>query len=250
MESVIAGGIEIGLKGMCFTDHMDLDYPGDECFDLDTVSYREKYLRMRSMTERFDPGFELYFGMELGLQPHLCEIHRQLVSENPFDFVIASLHLVDGYDPYYGEIFKVMSEKDAYRRYFESILENISVFDDFDVLGHLDYIVRYGPTKDEDYSYKEYADIIDAVLKKLIEMGKGIELNTGALRKGMKDPNPNSEIVKRYRELGGEIITIGSDAHRSIGVGYYFDKAFSILTEAGFDRYCIFKERKCEFIMI
>ena len=97
--------------------------------------------------------------------------------------------------------------------YFESILENISAYDGFDVYGHIDYVVRYGPNKNREYSYGRYKDILDEILKKLISMGKGIELNTGGYHYGLGEPNPCTAVIRRYRELGGEIITIGADAH-------------------------------------
>ena len=96
--------------------------------------------------------------------------------------------------------------------YFESILENISAYDGFDVYGHIDYVVRYGPNRNREYSYGRYKDILDEILKKLISMGKGIELNTGGYHYGLGEPNPCTAVIRRYRELGGEIITIGADA--------------------------------------
>ena len=81
------------------------------------------------------------------------------------------------------------------------------------MLGHIDYVVRYGRKRAEEYSYDEFADEIDAVLKKVLQMGKGIELNTGGFKYGLGFCNPHPDIIRRYRELGGEIITVGADAH-------------------------------------
>lgn len=136
------------------------------------------------------------------------------------------------------------------REYFESILENIAAFDGFDVYGHIDYVVRYGPNKNANYSYQKYADIIDEILKALIIKGKGIEINTGGFKYGLGHPNPAEDIIKRYHELGGEIITIGADAHQPEHVAFDFEKVPSILKEAGFTHYTVFKNRKPEFIPI
>lgn len=130
------------------------------------------------------------------------------------------------------------------------ILENIAAFDGFDVYGHIDYVVRYGPNKNANYSYQKYADIIDEILKALIIKGKGIEINTGGFKYGLGHPNPAEDIIKRYHELGGEIITIGADAHQPEHVAFDFEKVPSILKEAGFTHYTVFKNRKPEFIPI
>lgn len=135
-----------------------------------------------------------------------------------FDFVIGSSHLVGGVDPYYPEYFEKYGDHNGILRYFESILANIRTFDGFDVYGHLDYIVRYCRAKA--YCPAEYSDITDEILKTLISMGKGIELNTAGLKYGLGWAHPHPEVLKRYRELGGEMITVGSDGiKRSITPG-------------------------------
>ena len=129
----------------------------------------------------------------------------------------------------------------------ELILENIKKFSNFDVYGHLDYVVRYGPNKDKEYTYEKYKDILDSILKLLIEKGKGIEINTGGVKSGLKELHPCTSIVKRYRELGGEIITIGSDAHTPEHIASHFNRAEEVLKECGFKYYTIFEKRVAEF---
>ena len=109
--------------------------------------------------------------------------------------------------------------------------------------GHLDYVVRYGPTKNDSYTYQKHADVFDKILSVLIENGKGIELNTGGFRSGLSQPNPCVEILKRYRALGGEIITVGSDAHAPKDIAADFDRACALLKECGFAYYCVFQKR-------
>ena len=164
--------------------------------------------------------------------------------------MIGSSHVMHGVDPYYPAYWENHTEEEGYQEYFESILENIAVFDGFDVYGHIDYVVRYGPNKNASYSYQKYADIIDEILKALIIKGKGIEINTGGFKYGLGHPNPTEDIIKRYHELGGEIITIGADAHQPEHVAFDFEKVPSILKEAGFTHYTVFKNRKPEFIPI
>ena len=124
MEQMILEGIRRGLRTMCFTEHMDLDYPEEPgLFEVNTESYREKFLQMR---EKYQDQIELLFGIELGLQPHLAETHRNYLNEWPFDFVIGSSHVVHGKDPYYPAFYEGKEEAQAYREYFESILENLA----------------------------------------------------------------------------------------------------------------------------
>lgn len=151
---------------------------------------------------------------------------------------------MNGKDPYYGEVFEGRTDREVYGEMFRLTLENLEKVQDFDVLGHIDYVVRYGRKRAEEYSYDEFADEIDAVLKKVLQMGKGIELNTGGFKYGLGFCNPHPDIIRRYRELGGEIITVGADAHRPEHVAYDFDKAEEILKDCGFRYYTVFEKRK------
>ncbi len=247
MEDMIQKAIDTGLRGICLTEHLDPDYPDiyNLDFSLDTDSY---YRRLKELQEKYASKLDVRFGVELGLQPHLSAFFTDLLEKYPFDFVIASSHLVNGMDPYYPEYFRDRSEETGYRAYFESILENINVFDKMDVYGHIDYIVRYGPNKNRDYSYEKYQDILDEILIRLISLGRGIELNTGGYHYGLGEPNPCTAVIRRYRELGGEIITIGADAHAPGRIAYAFDLAAQVLLSCGFSHYTVFKNRRPEFI--
>ncbi len=252
MEQMIERGISLGLTDLCFTEHMDLDYPETEggsgnIFLLNTDSYLYDLIRHK---EAYADRIRLHFGVELGLQPQISGKNSQYVHGCDFDFVIGSSHLVNGRDPYYASFYEGRTEEAAYREYFESILANLKKFTNFDVYGHLDYVVRYGPHKNRDYSYEKYRDVIDEILQTLIDNEKGIELNTGGFIGGLGAPNPCLEIVKRYRELGGEIITVGSDAHSPEWVGTHFDLACELLKDCGFRYYCIFEKRVAEFIKL
>ena len=250
MEVMIHSAVETGLQGITFTEHLDPDYPvtpDNLDFSLDIPAYKEK---LAEVSDMYKDKIQVRFGIELGLQMHLGEYFDSLLSQTPFDFVIGSSHLVHGYDPYYPEFFEGRKEFLCYMEYFESILENISAYDGFDVYGHIDYVVRYGPNKNREYSYGRYKDILDEILKKLIFMGKGIELNTGGYHYGLGEPNPCTAVIRRYRELGGEIITIGADAHTPDKIACAFDKAASVLEACGFRYYTIFKDRKPEFISL
>lgn len=251
MKAMIEKAISLGMEGMCFTEHMDMDFPrtAEEVldFNLNTDAYLYELLKMR---ETYGKQLRLRFGVELGVQPHLGERLSEYVKSYPFDFVIASSHLCHGKDPYYSEFYEGRTEEEAYREYFTSIYENLSVIEDFDVYGHLDYVVRYGPDIDKNYTYEKYKDILDKILEKIVSGGHGIEINTGGLPKGLKDLHPGREILKRYKELGGEIITIGSDAHTPKRIGESFARAEDALRVCGFHYYSIFQERKVKFVKL
>lgn len=249
MEEMIIKAISLGMTHLCFTEHMDPDFPTNFSeplnFDLDTVSYHREYLHL---SERYKDKIKLLWGVELGIQPHIFNKLSEYASSHPFDFIIASTHLLYKEDPYYPIFFEQRKEEQVYRDYFEEIANNLKYFTEFDVYGHLDYIVRYGPCKDTHYSYHKYKDIIDDILRLLIHNGKGLEVNTGGLKYGLKELHPSSDILKRYKELGGEIITIGSDAHSTNNLMNNFSIAESLLKECGFSYYTVFKNRSPEFI--
>ena len=245
-EDMVKAAIQKGLSGICFTDHQDFDYretPG--MFDLDCAAYQKA---IGSLQEKYD--FPILWGIEIGLQPHTVSDNLAVTESYPFDFVIGSSHCVRCIDVYYDTFFNGRNEDDAYREYFESILANIDSGADFDVYGHLDYIVRYGPNKNQFYSYEKYCDVIDEILRRLIAHGKGIELNTAGFKYGLGHPNPTEAILKRYLALGGEIVTLGADAHKPEHVAYDFAKVPQILKDAGFSYYTVFKKRKPEFIRL
>lgn len=201
---------------------------------------------MKQLQEQYRGRLQIGIGMEFGLMPHLPGTLNDLLARYPFDFVIASQHFVGGQDPYYPSYFNGRSEHDCYEEYFRVLYENLLQFDpsSFDTLGHMDYIVRYGPNRNRDYSCASYADCIDLILRFLIDHGKCLEVNTGGYKYGLGEPNPCADVLRRYRELGGELITIGSDAHAPEDLCRDFDRAATLLTGLGFRYYTIFEQRQ------
>ena len=249
MEEMVLRGIELGLDTMCFTEHHDIDFPDSDDgpganFLLNTDSYLYELIQMK---EKYAGKIRILFGVELGLQPHLMRENAVYAKSYDFDLIIGSSHLCNGQDPYYPTFFEGRTDEEAYREYFESILENVKKFSNFDVYGHLDYVVRYGASLDRDYSYEKYKDILDRILESLLEKGKGIELNTGGIEKGMRDLHPCMGVLKRYRELGGEIITVGSDAHSPDRMAGSFHRACEVLKDCGFQYYTVFEKRLPEY---
>ena len=239
---------DLGLSGICFTDHLDIDYketPG--LFDLDIPSYKTEIAHVQN---QFAGKLDIRWGIELGLQPYLAEKNNQIIKENNFDFVIGSTHAVKQIDIYFPSYYEGRNEDNCYREYFEETLKNALSNVDFDVCGHLDFVIRYGPNKNQFYSYDKFSDIIDEILRTLIQKGKGIELNMAGFKYGLGHAHPTIDTLKRYKELGGEIITIGSDGHAPEQIAWEFSKAPSILKKAGFEYFTIFKNRKPQFIKL
>ncbi|MHB8130602.1 MAG: histidinol-phosphatase HisJ family protein [Mobilitalea sp.] len=247
MDLIIERAIQLGLKKLCFTDHMDYDYPkvvGSKNFEFDPQIYVKKISEMK---ERYHKRIDILTGIELGLQPHLTARMSMLVNSYPFDFVIGSSHVIDHIDPYFPEYWENRTREEGIRLYFESIIQNTKSFHDFNIYGHLDYIIRYVPGETDvkaDYNYSDYSDLLDEVLKTLISYGKGIELNTAGLKYGLGYPHPKPEVLKRYRELGGELITIGSDSHKTEHLCYDFNLVPDLLKALGYQYYATFVQGK------
>lgn len=247
-EQMAERAIDLGLSYFCITDHMDLDFPYPELdFTFDLQEYFRNHAKLR---EQYGRQIQLLTGIELGLQPGLHQRLSKILSDWNFDFVIGSSHIVDRFDPYFPEFWQNRNESEGVLRYFETILENIADFDDIDVYGHIDYIVRYAPSKAKNYSYQNYREILDEILKTLISKNIGLECNTAGFKYGLGFPNPHMDILKRYKELGGEIITIGSDGHAPEHLAYDFEKVPALLKACGFEYYTIFKQRQPEFIRL
>lgn len=249
VTDMLERAIQKGMRYFYLTDHHDIDFPPEAAGGLDFQLDTPRYLNCLSkLKEQYQDQIEIRTGVELGLMSHIADKLKAYTSQFSFDFIIGSSHLVDGIDPYYPEYYEGRSQTEAYRAYFEAIYENVRAFQDYDVYGHLDYVVRYGPTKNADWRYSDYSDLFEAILTELIKAGKGIEINTTGLYKGLGYPHPHKDILSRYKELGGEIITIGSDAHSPEYFGYGFDLVEELLLSCGFRYYTLFHNRTPEFI--
>lgn len=247
-EHHIKRAIELGMNELCFTDHVDFDYPkedGKTMFRIDAQSYFEELLKYK---EQYATKIKIKIGIEAGLNRSTDKDNTNLIAAYPFDFVIGSSHIVDGNDPYYSEFWENITPKEAINKYYNAVLSNVTFFNDYDIYGHLDYIRRYIPDSNFVYSLKDFTDIADMILKNIIAKGHGIELNTRGLRNGITEFVPTIMMLSRYRELGGEIVTVGSDAHVSEDLGYGFKTAQDILINTGFKYYTTFENRTPLFI--
>ncbi len=253
VESMVEKAILLGLKYICITDHNDYGYPeedGKPMFQLDVGSYIPK---LQAIQQSYAGRIQIGLGLEQGLMKSVADkvnnfYQNNNISKDTLDFIIGSSHMVKGEDPYYSHYWEGKDIDECILYYFESILENIECCNEYDVYGHLDYIVRYVPDKSYHYQPERYSDIITAIFEALIKKDKGIELNTAGLKYGLVEPNPCSFILKRYYECGGRIITVGADGHKPEHIAYDFDKVAAILKQCGFKSYCIYKKRQPVFI--
>lgn len=246
-EDMVESAIAKGLSVICFTDHYDkdnLDWGDEAIFDVE--SYFQKMIELQ---EEYRDQIDIRIGAEIGMQPYLSEYYQDFMAQHPFDFVIGSVHSVLEHDVAL-DFFQKHSDPEGYKIYFEEMLQDVQKIKSYDVLGHLDYIVRYSNQGSKGFDLNDYMDIIEEILKQVIAHGKGIEMNMSGLKYGLGAPHPQPEIIKRYRELGGEIITVGADGHIPEHIAYDYHLADDILKSCGFKYYTEFKGRKPLFVKI
>lgn len=245
-RSQIRQAIRLGLQDFYITDHYDMDFPGEEpSFVFDIPEY---FRTLEALKEEYRGQICLHIGIELGLQPHLGKRPEELTASWPFEFVIGSTHVVDQMDPYFPVYWDGKTEQQGLHRYFEDMLENIRSFDCFDSCGHLDYIVRYLPSGRKVNLFAEFGDIIDEILRTLIDRDIALECNSAGFKYGLGHPNPHEDVLIRYRELGGELLTIGSDGHAPEHLAYDFSLLPELLKKLGYRYYTIYKDRRPVFL--
>lgn len=230
-----------GLKEICFTDHLDYDPLGKMgILAFDTDRYNAEYDTLEV------PGLKIRRGMEFGMTADNRAQFQADLGRRPFDFVLGSVHFVDDLDVYYPEYWQGKSVFQAERRYLEATLECVHVHDDFDVLAHLTYIAKtHCHPAPRPVPFDAHRELIDEILRILAAKGKGLEMNTSGVDRcgGFL---PTADYFRRFKELGGEIVTVGSDSHTCSRVGQYTFDACGILAEI-FGYVCTFESRQPVF---
>lgn len=243
MEDMIRVAIKKGLDEIAFTEHMDYNHPTFGEF----VSDMDKYAKLiRCYEKKYKDQITILKGVEVGLKRAAKDKINRLLSNYSFDVVIGSVHTIDNLDLVNGEYFKGRTQRDAYFRYFEEMLALVKEFKEFNFLGHLDFISRYAKYPDKSFDYykdEEIKKLIDEIFIELITTGRGIEVNTSGIRYGLAKTLPRVEVLRRYKELGGEIITITSDSHRAEDIGYEYFSNLEVLDRLGFKNIVTFEDR-------
>lgn len=248
-EDMVKRAAELGIKHYALTDHIDLGEFPDKDFDLEaTVTGARE--QIPALQKKYAGSVQLLYGVELGQAVHDKELADKLLAENDYDFVIGSTHFIRGHEDFYFLDYTDTDVPELMRLYFEELLETAE-WGRFDVMGHITYPLRY-ITGDHgiDVDLSGFAGIIDEILRALIKNGKGIEINTSGLRQKFGRMFPEADIVKRYHELGGRILTIGSDAHCTDDLGKGIPDGIAAAKDCGFTEIAIFEKRKPLFIKI
>ena len=259
MEKQIERAIELGLEEICFTDHVDygikkdweegniewrggdgVNYDDSQKDPLANVDYSAYFEKLGRMKETYGDRIQIRQGLEFGVQTITIPRYEKLWARygSKLDFVLLSMHQMDNKELWNQDFQQGKSQKEYNEAYYEEILRVIRRFKNYCVLAHLDLIIRYD--KEGVYPFSGVKDIVAEILRTTIADGKGIELNTSSWHYGLADTQPSKEILRLYRDLGGQILTIGSDAHITRYLGDHIREAQQILKEIGFTRICTF----------
>lgn len=246
MEELCETAYQKGLKEIAITDHHDLDYQDPRItFLID----KDKYFKeIEKYQKKYQNKMQIKKGLEIGLQPHIIENCNNFIAKD-FDFVIASFHTVEKKDLYNGDFFDDYNQLEATIKYLENILKILKKFENYSVLGHLDLIRRYGNFDQQINLLKnnKTKELLREILALVIKKDKGLEVNTSGLRIDGENPLPTFEILELYYKMGGKILTLASDSHRSQDIANKFNYVISKLKNIGFQELATFDKMKVEF---
>lgn len=234
MEDCLTRAISLGVDEICFTEHTDFGVKGgkNQKPNCPTAEYLSEFRRCEKI---FSDKITMKFGMEFGMQVGTVEEFQKLFEEYPFDFIILSCHQVDNMEFHTQEFQRGKTQKECHERYYKEIFDVAKIYDDWSVLGHLDMIKRYD--LQGEYPFENVRDVVAEILKLTISKGKGIEVNTSCYRYGLKDLTPSRKILKLYKDLGGEILTIGSDSHEPPHLAVKLKETQEELAQMGFKNF-------------
>ena len=233
-----------GMKGICLTDHVEIHPKNKEHEHLpDYPAYKASFEEAKAS---YGDRLEMSRGIELGLADDINEQNLAEIKKAEPDFIIGSVHYVDGQEIYTGEFSSGKTREEAYLYYLETVLRQVKTHDYFSVLGHLDMVLRDHSFENRSFDRAEFFLLVDDILKNLIESGRGIEVNSSGWGYGLGGPHPSARIIKRYKELGGTIITTGSDSHRFASVNKDIATATLLLKDLGFESVSYFHNLKEE----
>lgn len=249
VEDSTRTAIAAGLGGLCFSDHCDFYVPPmkssfeeirKEYFNVD--SQQQEINRVQDMSGN---SIKILKGIEIGMYEECHEKIRKILADNSFDQVLASVHYIEKTDPYYGGYYDDKDWKRAYGGYLETIYREMTWLKDFDIMGHYDYIVRYAPYQESSIRYRDFSDIFDEMFRYLIQEGKALEINTKSYEgyRG-RTVELDTDVLMRYREMGGEIISLGSDSHEPSRIGAGFTLYAGLLKSLGFRWTAHYEQRK------
>ncbi len=238
MAQTLAVAQALGMKEICFTDHYDWDFPLGRNWVCDLDGIQAETARLNAVQD----DVRVAFGVEMGvrLEPGVIAESERILSAYPFDNVVASVHLVQGVDPYFPDYFDGLTRQEGFSRYVETLYACLRQTDFYTIAGHIDYPSKGCPYDDKRFRYEDAPDVLDALFRLVIEKGKAIEINTSVLKK-LGGQSQDMAIYKRYVELGGEYVSFGSDAHKKGDLGFRFAEAVEFARAAGIRYYATFE---------
>ncbi len=241
-----------GIGLMCFTNHCDLirwqdEAPNPRC----RVIADESAAKKREMCDMHRLPIEVRLGLELGEGHRAPALAAALSADPTLDFVLGSLHLLPGRGDLYFQHYTSVAQCDLLFDLYLDELQQIAAMDFYDVLAHLGYGRRYmcRDGVDAAMTLARFGEKIERLLRTVIDKGKGLEINCSGIRDGC-GPFPSEEILRLYRSMGGEIITVGSDAHRPEDAAKGIREGFSVLRDCGFSYVTAFRRRTPEWIKL
>lgn len=241
-ENYIAEALKKDIKVIGFSEHYDYDAYLDGAFDVslaDLDTYSDNITRVRKCF----PDIDILFGLEVGYRAEALRKYRELISRYDFDYIINSLHTLNGCGDYYhDEFFAGKSLHSAYSDYFDGVLESVNADFDYQIVGHLGYVSRYR-TGAASIIYSEFKTVLDEILTSIIKRDKCLEINTSSGTSG-DETLPNSSIIERYLSLGGRNLSFGSDAHAAKDYLRKHDILLNYLKSIGVTELCYYKKRK------
>lgn len=249
VEASALAAKEKGLGGICFSDHCDFYVPPMKADFEDLVPEQFDVSEQQAEIERVQAiigePFRILKGIEIGMYSECRDQIRKALDSSSFDQVIASVHYIEQTDPFYGGYYDGKTWKDAYGKYLETICSEMIWLKDFDIMGHYDYIARYAPYPEATIMYRDFSDIFDTMFRYLIEEGKALEINTKSyMQYNGRDVTLDKGVLMRYKEMGGEIISLGSDSHDPMRPGDRFDHFADLLRSLGFRWTAHYEQRK------
>ncbi len=230
-----------GIRAIAVTDHAECHRYYKDKFHL---AIRYSYFETLKAKSAFRGQLAIMTGIELGQPLHNLEAAEDALSANHYDFVVAGLHLIRGNQDFWKIDYNNANVPTLLRAYFDEIYDMVC-WGKFDSLAHLTYPLRYIVGREKiPVDLADYAEQIDCILERLIADGKALELNTQGYRTEYGRPTPDLEVLKRYKELGGQYVTIGSDTHYAADIGANIDDGLDLLKQAGFDSITIYDRRE------
>ncbi len=260
--AVCRDAVALGLEQICFTDHVDYgvkpdvdEYRRDPSLarledgePVLNVDYPRYFAAIEAAQAEFAGKLTIKAGLELGVQSHLVDRNHALFKtwEDKLDFVICSIHEVGDLEFWTGDFQRGRTQRGYNMAYYEELLRVVQTFKDYSVLGHLDLIRRYDPAGE--FPFEETRDVVAAILEQVIADGKGIELNTSSFRYGLPDLQPSTDVLRLYHDLGGRVLTLGSDSHKPEHLGAHICGCHERLRDLGFTEFCVYERMEPSFL--